>query len=273
MTIQITDPLGQRPAAVQQASSTPAEVAGVGGRIVRVEDENYTVSKYDAVILLSATTSTGDYTITVDTTELVDAQQVTFIMPVDPTGADRFNVVGLGNDLLFSQAGEANVRYLAEEDVAFNGSTSAPAGGDPPLPPVVTPPSGDITLAAFASDNATYVRNTIQLGYLDTGLGQVRVGLQDGGLDRFVYQFGASGGTWVIWNSVSTRWDVYTGMGNFGTTTDGTAIPGVLSFTLAVAPNEIVLNDTPITALATVNGPDPANLAAAGTLTFEFNSP
>lgn len=121
MSLTIKDPAAFRPASVDQLAAAQAEDAGCGGRIVRVTDEDYQLSRYDRLVIL-AVTDGGSYTLTVDPGALADGQSVQVLMPEAPSGGGgaQFATSGLLAEVIFNGAGDAaQIAVCKAESVAF----------------------------------------------------------------------------------------------------------------------------------------------------------
>lgn len=118
MTIDIKDlvPGTERPA-VQQLATLEADKIGLQKRIVRVTDEDYTLDRLDRLVVLSSSTSTGNYTLTLPS-GLPDGWKVDIVLPSALGGTDAFVTSGHDvGELTFDAEGDhATLVYLADED-------------------------------------------------------------------------------------------------------------------------------------------------------------
>lgn len=103
-----TDPASSRPATVDQLANVPTSAARMGGRVVRLNNESYTVdASSDAVLILAATTSAGNHVITLDRRTLVDGQRIDFVIPAVFSGSDDYEVHDEAGNTIFTIAGAA----------------------------------------------------------------------------------------------------------------------------------------------------------------------
>ncbi len=122
---KFTDPASSRPATVDQLANVPTNAARMGGRVVRLTNESYTVeASSDAVLVLAATTSTGNYVITIDRNTMADGQRIDFVIPAVFSGSDDFEVEDEAGNAIFTMAGAAagldQVVFVTDENALIN---------------------------------------------------------------------------------------------------------------------------------------------------------
>lgn len=116
---------------VQQLNAVLAEETGRLGRVVYLTNESYTVDARDDLIVLAATTSTGNYTLTFPTTLPANVRCLV-VMPAAPTGSDKYVTSGLGSVITFDAAGlTLGTLTLGGSTIAENSTAIVPV--DPTL--------------------------------------------------------------------------------------------------------------------------------------------
>lgn len=128
--------------------------------------------------------------------------------------------------------------------------------------PVVATTGGFITLSGFAAANSIHAKMGHISGanpHIETGA--IRVGTAtSGGVAYEGYEWGASGGSAVLWNQTNGRWECWTSTGAASQEEAGNPMPGVFSHDIATG--SIVTNNGN-------SGPDPAT-AVGGTIVYEI---
>jgi len=184
---EFKDPARGRPATIQQLNATLCEDAGVGGRIVRLADEDYTVSKYDRLLILTASTSSADHTITFDPNLLADGQEVMLLMPAAPTGTDGFVTSGLSEEMELRAAGAA-ASVLVAGSVAARASATPEAGSGGVTrvadDDYTVLPSDEVILLAATTSTGNYTL-TFASGFPDGHTVKVALPEALGGTDGF----------------------------------------------------------------------------------------
>ena len=127
--------------------------------------------------------------------------------------------------------------------------------------PTAVTTGGFITLSGFAAANSIHSKMSQISGanpHIETGA--IRVGTAtSGGTAYEGYNWGADGGSAVLWNQTNTRWECWTNTGTVSQIEAGSAMGGVFSHIIATG------------SIVTENGnsgPDPAT-AAVGTIVYE----
>ena len=130
---------------VQQLNAVLTEETGRLGRVVYLTDESYTVDERDDLIVLAATTSTGNYTLTFPTTLPANVRCLV-VMPAAPGGSDKYVTSGLGSVITFDAAG------LTLGTLTLGGSTIA-ENSSAVVPPDPTLIIGDGTGTTYVAQN------------------------------------------------------------------------------------------------------------------------
>lgn len=130
---------------VQQLHATQTDAVGRMGRVVLLTDESYVVDPRDDLIVMTSTTSSGDYTVTFPAS-LPNNSRVLLVMPVGPTGADSYVTDGLVAEATFDTAGQtASIVYAGGVVMAEGAAASSTPPGNGTFATGVTVGDGTTT--------------------------------------------------------------------------------------------------------------------------------